>query len=182
MTPLPARWRLEELTSDAALSSAQFRSERLAVSDEWSTQYKSARAKFEALFQKLNDLNPDAVNHGSLADTYGAGLREALRYLAGPPISDDDLRVIANVESIAPGVLKKNPAALRKVFDVIERVIDPFRFPWIESGTTPTQEQREAALLASSVLLAAQRIATGRRTDGKDGQEKCRLRKQGGHS
>lgn len=171
MTPSPARWSLEELTQDAALASSHFRAERLAVSDAWSTHYKGARAKFELLFQKLNDLNPDAVNNGSLADAYGSGLSEALRYLAGPPISDDDLQVIANVKSIAPGVLKNNPEELRKVFDVIECVIDPFRFPWVKSGITPTQEQREAALLASSVLLAAQRIATERRTDGKDGQE-----------
>lgn len=171
MTSSPARWSLKELSHDANLSSLQFRAERLAVSDAWSTHYKGARAKFELLFEKLNNLSPDAVNDDNLADAYGSGLSEALRYLAGPPISDDDLRVIADVESIAPGVMKKNPEALRKVFDVIERVIDPFRFPWIESGTAPTQEQREAALLASSVLLAAQRIATERRTDGKDAQE-----------
>lgn len=171
MTPSPARWSLEELTQDAALASSYFRAERLAVSDAWSTHYKGARAKFELLFQKLSDLNPNAINNGSLAEAYGSGLSEALRYLAGPPISDDDLQVIANVKSIAPGVLKNNPEELRKVFDVIECVIDPFRFPWVKSGITPTQEQREAALLASSVLLAAQRIATERRTDGKDGQE-----------
>lgn len=171
MTPSPARWSLEELTQDAALASSHFRAERLAVSDAWSTHYKGARAKFELLFQKLNDLKPDAVNNGSLADAYGSGLSEALRYLAGPPISDDDLQVIANVKSIAPGILKNNPEELRKVFDVIECVIDPFRFPWVKSGITPTKEQLEAALLASSVLLAAQRIATERRTDGKDGQE-----------
>ncbi len=96
---------------------------------------------------------------------------EALRYLAGPPISDDDLQVIADVDSIAPGVLKKNPQALRKVFEVIERVIDPHRFPWMQAGGMPTDQQREAALLASSVLLAAQRIATERRNEGKVTQE-----------
>lgn len=79
MTPLPSRWSVDDLTNDAAISSAQFRSERLAVSDEWSTQYKSSRAKFELLFQKLNDFNPDAVNDGSLADAYGAHLLEGLR-------------------------------------------------------------------------------------------------------
>ncbi len=66
---------------------------------------------------------------------------------------------------------KKDAAALRKVFGVIERVIDPHRFPWMEAGVAPTDQQREAALLASSVLLAAQRIATERRNEGKDTQE-----------
>lgn len=57
------------------------------------------------------------------------------------------------------------------MFEVIERVIDPYRFPWMQASGSPTDTQREAALLASSVLLAAQRIATERRNEGKENQE-----------
>lgn len=171
MTSAPPKWTTTELVEDAATSAAQFRTERLAVSDSWETHYNQARGKFELLFNKLNDLNPGAITDDSLAEVYALGLGEALRYLAGPPISDDDLHVIANVDSIAPGVLKKNPEALRKVFNVIERVIDPCRFPWMEVRGTPTDQQREAALMASSALLAAQRIATERRNEGKENQE-----------
>ena len=171
MTSSPARWTTEELTEDAAISAANFRAERLSVSGAWESHYQAARSKFEMLFQKLSDLHPGGITDAKLTDAFGSGLGEALRYLAGPPISDDDLQVIADVDSIAPGVLKKKPAEVRKVFEVIERVIDIHRFPWIEAGTTPTQQERDAALLASSVLLAAQRIATERRIEGKDGQE-----------
>lgn len=167
----PPRWTVAELGEDAATAAAQFRAERLTISDSWEGHYHQARGKFELLFEKLSDLNPGAISDSSIAEAYGLGLGEALRYLAGPPISDDDLRVIADVESIAPGVLKKDLASLRKVFEVIERVIDPHRFPWMETGGAPTAQQREAALLASSVLLAAQRIATERRTEGKENQE-----------
>lgn len=167
----PQRWASEALARDAATSAALFRADRLAVSGSWVAHYAAARGKFELLFAKLNDLNPGAITDDNLAEAYSLGLGEALRYLAGPPISDDDLQVIADVGSLAPGVLKKDPEALRKVFGVIERVIDPHRFPWMESGVAPTAQQKEAALLASSVLLAAQRMATGRRMDGKDGQE-----------
>lgn len=171
MTNSPPRWTPDELGEDAATSASQFRAERLAVSDSWEMHYNQARSKFEQLFRNLSDLNPVAITDDNLAEAYGLGLGEALRYLAGPPISDDDLHVIADVDSIAPTVLKNNPEALRKVFAVIERVIDPHRFPWIEAGTAPTEQQREAALLASSVLLAAQRIATERRNEGKENQE-----------
>lgn len=171
MTSFPPRWTTAELAEDAATSASKFRAERLAVTGSWGAHYTQARGKFELLFEKLSDLNPGAITDDSLAAAYGQGLGEALRYLAGPPISDDDLQVIADVESIAPGILKKDPAALRKVFSVIERVIDPHRFPWMEAGEAPTEQQREAALLASSVLLAAQRIATERRNEGKDNQE-----------
>lgn len=182
MTSASPRWTSAELTEDAAISAAQFRAERLAVTDSWVTHYTRARGKFELLFKKLNDLNPGAITDNSLADAYGVGLGEALRYLASPPISDDDLQVIADVDSIAPGILKKDPEALRKVFRVIERVIDPYRFPWMKAGAAPTAQQREAALLASSVLLAVQRIATERRNEGKENQEamvKNYLRKLG---
>lgn len=79
--------------------------------------------------------------------------------------------MIADVDSLSPAVLARDRSALRKVFGVIERVIDPYRFPWVVSGKSPSPKQREAALLASSVLLAAQRIATERRNDGKEHQE-----------
>lgn len=171
MTSTPPRWTDAELAEDAAISAAQFRSERLAITDSWEAHYKQARSKFELLFTKLNDLNPHAITDANLAETYRSGLGETLRYLAGPPISDDDLQVIADVDSIAPSVLIRNPVALRKVFEVIERVIDAHRFPWMKAEGEPSAEQREAALLASSVLLAAQRIATERRNEGKENQE-----------
>lgn len=182
MTSSPARWTTEELTEDAAVSAAEFRTERLSVSGAWESHYQAARSKFESLFQKLNDLNPGGITDANLTDAYGSGLGEALRYLAGPPISDDDLQVIADVDSLAPGVLKKKPEDVRKLFEVIERVIDLHRFPWLDAGSGPTDQERDAALLASSVLLAAQRIATERRIVGKDGQEtrvKDYLRAQG---
>jgi hypothetical protein len=167
----PVRWTLDSLARDAATAAEHFRAERLAVSDSWETHYKQARAKFELLFEKLGDLAPDSISDENLKEVYSLRLAEALRYLAGPPTSDDDLEVLAEVDSIAPGVLTKDPRALRKVFGVIERVIDPYRFPWMRTKTAPTDQQREAALLASSVLLAAQRIATERRHDGKERQE-----------
>lgn len=172
MTSAPPRWTSDELTKEAAISTAAFRAERLTASDSWDAHYKQARGKFELLFEKLHDFDAEAITDGNLADVYNVGLGEALRYLAGPPISDDDLRVIADVDSIAAGVLASDHARLQKVFAVIERVIDPHRFPWMSAGSIPTQGQREAALLASSVLLAAQRIATERRNEGKELQEK----------
>jgi hypothetical protein len=171
MTSAPPRWTSAELAEDARTAAALFRSERLAITDAWESHYRQAREKFELLFNELSDLNPGAITDERLACAYGQGLGEALRYLAGPPISDDDLQVIADVDSMAPGVLKKDAQALRKVFGVIERVIDPHRFPWLAAGGNPTDQQREAALLASSVLLAAQRIATERRSEGKETQE-----------
>ncbi|MCC6883237.1 MAG: XamI family restriction endonuclease [Verrucomicrobiales bacterium] len=169
----PARWTRELLAEAAELSTKEFRDERLSVSDAWDAEYEAARGKFNKLFKTLNLLNQSEIRDADVAEAFEMGLGEALRYLAGPPISDDDLRVITGVESMAPSTLGKNPEAVRKVMEVIERVIDPHRFPWIAKGIAPTPKQREAALVASSVLLAAQRIATERRNSGKNRQEEA---------
>jgi hypothetical protein len=171
MNQMPHKWTIGELAHDAALSANAFRSDRLGNSDSWATQYKAAHKKFSLLFEKLGNLGSGTLTNDQLGEVYDARLGEALRYLAGPPISDDDLRVIADVESLVPGILKKRPGELRRVYEVIERIIDPFRFPWVTSGGSPTEQQRLTALTASAVLLATQRLATERRHDGKEGQE-----------
>ena len=168
----PPRWTLDQLSLSAAVAIALFREERLAVSaDIWPSHYLAACRKFEQLFETLGDLRLDATTDRALAEAFGQGLGEPLRYLAGPPISADDLRVLAAVRSLAPSVLAGDPAAARKVFDVIQRVIDRYRFPWVMEGTLPTAAQRAAALMASAVLLATQRTETMRRSEGKEQQE-----------
>jgi hypothetical protein len=164
-------WTTEELTEEAAFAASLFRVSRLEATTEWPDHYQQARAKFQALFDKLSDLNPEAHSIEKLADAYKGKLGEAIRYLAGPPISDDDLAAIAAVESIAGGKLAKDQESLRKVYAIIERVIDPYRFPWIKQNRAPSAVEREAALLASAVLLAAQTVATQRRNEGKEQQE-----------
>ena len=146
MSRSPAVWTSDQLAHDATTAEQQFRAERLAVSNSWESHYAAARAKFDLLFSTLGNLAPGAITEDSLKEVYRLRLGEALRYLAGPPVSDDDLEVIAGVDSIAPGVLIKDAEALNKVFGVIERVIDQKRFPWMQTRTSPTDEQREAAL------------------------------------
>lgn len=167
----PPSWTPDELLASAQIAAANFRSERLSPSAAWGGHYDDARSKFEALFAQLGDLNSRHFTDTTLAGAYREQLGEALRYLAGPPISDDDLKVIADVRSLAPNVLSRNHTDVRKVFDVIECVIDEKRFPWVREQRAPTPEEKSAALLASSVLLAAQRMATERRNDGKSEQE-----------
>ncbi len=171
MSSHPPRWSAEQLSQEADISSENFRVARLSPTQAWSGHYVEARRKFDALFHLLHDLDPVHVTNANLAQSYRDNLGEALRYLAGPPISEDDLKVLAGVSSLAPSVLSSDLHALGKVFAVIEQVIDPFRFPWVVAHRAPMQQEREAALLASSVLLAAQRIATERRSSGKNDQE-----------
>lgn len=171
MSKPPPRWTAKQLAHDAGKSAAAFRTERLAPTEAWRQHFTKSSERFSALFKELGQLAPNKISDSALASAYKSNLGEALRYLSGPPISDDDLKVLAEVSTLAPGVLRNDKAKLRKVFAVIEQTIDPFRFPWVIERRTPTENEKSAALLASSVLLAAQRISTARRGVGKSTQE-----------
>jgi XamI restriction endonuclease len=167
----PVRWTREQLAADADQSALLFRQQRLAVTTAWTTHYQQASEKFERLLSELRPSTADLLPEPILGNVFKDGLGEALRYLAGPPISDDDLQVIAQVDSLSPSRLSTDSAALARIRDVIVQVLDPHRFPWIAQGREPTSTELQAAVLASSVLLAAQRVQTERRMQGKDGQE-----------
>jgi XamI restriction endonuclease len=157
MSAVPPRWTHEELTSDAEQSARLFREQRLGMAHTWNEHYARAADKFERLLAKLDAAKGSATSSDQVADIFGSGLGEAFRYLAGPPISDDDLRVIADIDSLSPRRLRAGPQALARVGDVVLRILDPHRFPWIAAGREPTPVERHAAVLASAVLLAAQR-------------------------
>jgi XamI restriction endonuclease len=167
----PVRWTREQLAADADRSAVLFRQRRLAVTTTWTTHYQQASEKFERLLTQLRPATPALLSEQAVGDAFNDGLGEALRYLAGPPISDDDLQIIAQVDSLSPGKVSNDSDALARIRDVIVQVLDPHRFPWVAQGREPTSEERHAAVLASSVLLAAQRVQTERRMQGKDSQE-----------
>ena len=51
------------------------------------------------------------------------------------------------------------------------QIIDPHRFPWISENRNPTEHERMRAIVASSVLVAARKVETSRRSDAKQRQE-----------
>jgi hypothetical protein len=113
----------------------------------------------------LTTLDDNALN--VLTDP---ALLEAFRYLAGPPISKDDLVVLSEAV-LTPSRLRNNPEMVRRVIEVVRVGLDRRRFPWIAENREPTETERSAAVLASAALIATNRVGTGRRTVGKERQE-----------
>ncbi len=171
MIKQPSRYTRKQLAADAAISAGAFRKERLAPTEAWKLHYTKSREHFAALFDQLGSLTSEGITKKTLAAVYKGNLGEALRYLSGPPISDDDLKVLSEVPTLAPGILATDAKKLKRVFTVIKATIDPYRFPWVVEKRAPTDAEKSAALLASAVLLAAQRMSTARRGDGKSAQE-----------
>lgn len=100
----------------------------------------------------------------------GKDRQKALRYLTAPPISEDDLKVLADA-SLAPKALRTNPDGAVRVRDTVLQVLDHHRFPWISANSNPTKAQREAAVVASAAMAAAKEVETRRRSTSKELQE-----------
>lgn len=97
---------------------------------------------------------------------------EAFRYLAGPPISLDDLKVLADAKTISPSRLTADPVLVKRLVDIVLLGLDRRRFPWVTESREPTESEKSAAIVASAALVAAQRVATDRRSEGKTEQER----------
>lgn len=149
-----------------------FRHERL---DEPLELYSEHFATFSGVFADLVDRLPElksaTLDVDLIADVMkGNNSKRAFRYLTAPPISEDDLKTLAEA-SLAPTVLRANPEMAHRVRDIVCRILDPHRFPWIGENRDPLPEERNAAIVASAALIAAKKVETFRRNDAKDRQE-----------
>lgn len=103
---------------------------------------------------------------------------EALRYLAFPPISADDLRTTAAIPSFSKKAIRENPNYAVQIFATVRLAMDSIRFPWIidpdsyknEDGTVQVDKieaHRQFAIRSTALLVASQQTQTSRRTDEK---------------
>ncbi|MDQ6699967.1 MAG: XamI family restriction endonuclease [Acidobacteriota bacterium] len=97
-------------------------------------------------------------------------LLEAFRYVAGPPLSADDLRTLGEAVP-TPTRLRSDPAMAGRIVEIVRIGLDRRRFPWVSENREPTQEEKASAILASAALMASRRVGTARRNAGKEVQE-----------
>lgn len=98
-------------------------------------------------------------------------VRTAFRYLAAPPVSEDDLKTLAET-TLSPTALRSDREQAQRVRTIVLQIIDPHRFPWIEQRRDPTELERAKAIIASTALVAARKVETARRSSAKEEQEK----------
>lgn len=165
----PPRWSPHDLEREVTAAVESFRHEReqepldqyLAHVDD----YLDAADELIELTVDLTQLRERAVEVAT-----SEHLLETLRFAAGPPISTDDLRVIADT-SLAPGRLRADPEAAARIVDSVLGALDRRRFPWIGERREPDEHERQAAVLATATLMATERMRTLRRSEAKLGQE-----------
>lgn len=147
-----------------------FRNERMGEPlEDYLRAFDEYVGRIEELLATTSDLSE--LESSSLEVLTDPNLLEAFRYLAGPPVSEDDLKVLADAPSLAKGRLKADPEGVGRLVRVVRQVLDRRRFSWVIEGREPTEAERAAAVMASAALMATSRVQTRRRNVSKDRQE-----------
>ncbi len=160
------RWSGEVIAADVRAASDEFRGRRRA---EPLARYLAAfDASAVPVAQALSRLAGGSLVEGADPQSWSAvwsseAGREAFRYLSAPPISKDDLETLA-ATSLSPTAAGDELRRAR-LLEVMRAVLDPRRFPWIAAGRSPRPHELKAAALATSTLIASQRVQTLRRGD-----------------
>lgn len=168
----PPTWSKNDFTADAMRAIAFFRRERLQEPLE---AYLEEFDRYQSVFEELLEATVDLT---SLNQPEGLGifaqqhLLEAFRYLAGPPISFDDLKTVADTVSFTKKQLEKDPDLAKRTIELVLMALDRRRFPWISEKREPTESERMAAVVASAAVIATQRVGTTRRHETKRAQER----------
>jgi XamI-like restriction endonuclease len=173
MTPVPPpRWTDAEFEEDRKKSIHIFRDRRI---EEPLEQYLDA---FEVSRDAIDTLLESTVDLAELLDKAvdvlsDADLLSAVRYLAGPPISADDLKTLVDDASLTPSRLRADPDMAKRIIAVVLLGVDRGRFPWLSEDREPTEVERQAAVIGTAALLAQRSVMTGRANESKDEQEKA---------
>jgi XamI restriction endonuclease len=165
----PPRWSADMLERDIAAAVHAFRLERF---DEPLEQYLAHLDECLGTIEELIELTVDLCELRERAAEVVADPRylEALRFLAGPFISVDDLRVIADT-SLAPTALRADSQAAARVVETVLAGLDRRRFAWVGEGREPQEDEKSAAALATASLMATERARTLRRNEARVLQE-----------
>lgn len=164
-------WSTQEVAADVDEARADFRARRLGEPlHRYLDAFDAAEPAVARLVADVEAvLAGGAAAQADLRELWGSEHgRTAFRYLGAPPISDDDLKTLAEVALSATAAL---PDHSEKLLAVMRVIVDPRRFPWLAARRPARRAERQAATLATTALVASQRVQTLRRGDEKSSVE-----------
>lgn len=167
----PPEWSDERLEEDRTKAIEAFRNERLTEPlEEYLEVFEVYRDAFDDLLETTVDLTQ--LSERAIEVLTDKRFLEAVRYIAAPPLSHDDLVTLSEAKSLAPKVIRADKELVKRIVSTILDGHDRRRFPWVTDEREATETERASAVLASAALLATQRVNTGRRNQAREDQEK----------
>lgn len=168
----PSVWTEAELTAQAQAAIETFVERRLKEPrNRYLVHVRDRQAAIFRLFKELLGVDPadpdPAVVRNILLDDE---LKSALRYVAGPPVSDDDLSVLVNrsTDKLTKTQLKNSDELPVTVLNLLCALSDPIRFPWIDDKRSPSRHELKHAVRSTTALHASQTLRTERTKYGRE--------------
>lgn len=160
------------MEKDAETARANFRTARLSEPGLYQAYAAEYDPFFRELVPHLADLHKGTIDRAWLLKFIFNDPKAlaALRYVAAPRISSDDLEALSDT-LVRATTFRTSAKAIDPVVQVIGQLLDPVRFPWALAGVKPSKEEIERAVIASTALIATQRVETNRRNQAKTEQE-----------
>lgn len=167
----PKVWAIDELEREAQKALEEFVDRRLQEPEgKYAAQVRTRRKAIVKLFKLLSGIDPTkpdpAIVRSIILDD---NLFGALRYVAAPPVSEDDLGVLVTrqITPLSKTTIKGSDELTLKVLALLCRLADPYRFPWVSTKRTPSPRELRAAVQMTTILHASQALQTERRGHGK---------------
>jgi len=170
-TSTPTVWTRDDLVEQAQIALEEFADRRLAEPGGlYITHIKTHQKAIMRLFKALSCVDPDSPDPAIVRKVLlDETLFDALRYVSGPPMSEDDLGVLVtrNLAGITKTQIKRSDDLPVQILKLVCRLADPYRFPWIAPRRAPSTRELREAIQATMTLHATQSLQTERRGYGK---------------
>jgi hypothetical protein len=162
----PRWWSDEELRAARDIAEERFRVKRKAEGPDtfaaWYSDVEPHVRSALAVTDSIRRLTEDALASDGTLWQYA-------RFFAGPPISEEDLWTMVGASKSK--VMK--PAYAADCAEIVNLVIDTVRFPWVSDGRDPTSDELERAVMATTALIANEKLRTFRRMTASVTQEQA---------
>ena len=158
----------EELDAQRRRAIALFLQERAQQGDAGYRQaFEDNRSLVERFF-----LGTDYLRHAN-GDVLAANreLLEVVRFLAGPPMSRDDLDVLVGRGVTARKRLRAELA--QAALEVLQATVDTIRCPWLREQRDPSTAEIKEAIDWTAGLMTAEQLRTGRRPEPEKRQQEA---------
>jgi hypothetical protein len=166
---MPSVWSPSKLEQQRQAAIEGFRYERTSEPlEQYLKRFEASKAAIDTILEMTIDLQ---TIRESAAEILGdADLADVARYLASPPISDDDLRTIADTKT-TPSKVRNNLESAQRLMNVILLGLDRERFPWFSEERQATEAERNTAAVSTAAMHAFRWVETWRRNNGRQVQE-----------
>lgn len=158
----------EQLKADIAESTRRF---KLRVLNDVPAAYLPKLADARAELVEALKVTSDLTNLRPELIAANPHIVRALRYTAGPPISEEDFRTLTAWPFSPTPFGRAVEAAAPEVCRVVRALADPLLFPWVRTSSGASEKDREAAINGTAKLLAVERFRTERRGGASKDQE-----------